>query len=90
MQVGHQPMARADLSVRRIDGETVVLDREGQQVHQFNETATHIWDLCDGERTEGDIADALVEAYEVEPERAAQDVAILVAQFKELGLLAQD
>lgn len=87
---GHGPKARTDLSVREIGGETVVLDRLGLQVHQFNATATHVWELCDGGRTEADIAGAVAEAYDVEPEQAARDVTMLVAQFRELGLLAHE
>jgi hypothetical protein len=90
MQTGLCPRVRADLSVREIDGETVVLDRRGLKVHQFNATASRVWELCDGERTEAEIADAVAEAFEVDPERAVRDVAVVVGQFRELGLLAQE
>jgi hypothetical protein len=86
---GIHPRARADLSTRVVGGETVVLDRNGLRVHQFNETASHVWGLCTGELTEAEIADTLAEAYEVEPAKAAQDVTALLAQFRELGLLTQ-
>lgn len=84
------PRARPDLSIRVVGGEAVVLDRSSLRVHQFNATASHVWGLCTGQLTEAEIADDLAETYEVEPGQAAQDVTIVIAQFRELGLLAQE
>lgn len=82
-----RPKKRSGLSARQIGGETVVLDRDGGRVHQMNATAGYVWERCDGERTEAEIAFELTEQYDVEAGQAADDVAVLVGQFRELGLL---
>jgi PqqD family protein of HPr-rel-A system len=85
-----RPKKRSDLSSRLIGGETVVLDRDGGQVHQMNATASYVWDRCDGATTETEIAQQLSEEYDVEASQAANDVAALVGQFQALGLLDQE
>jgi PqqD family protein of HPr-rel-A system len=81
------PKKRDDVSARVIAGETVVLDRDGGRVHQLNATASYVWERCDGRASAAEIARDLAEKYDVEPDRAADDVASLVGQFQELGLL---
>jgi PqqD family protein of HPr-rel-A system len=81
------PKKRDDVSARVIAGETVVLDRDGGRVHQLNATASYVWERCDGRASPTEIARDLSEQYEVEPEQAESDVATLVGQFRELGLL---
>jgi len=81
------PKKRDDVSARVIAGETVVLDRDGGRVHQLNATASYVWERCDGRASSTEIARDLSEEYDVEPDQAANDVATLVGQFRELGLL---
>lgn len=81
------PKKRDDVSARVIAGETVVLDRDGGKVHQLNATASYVWERCDGRANPIEIAQELSEEYDVEPGQAARDVATLVGQFRELGLL---
>jgi hypothetical protein len=85
-----RPKARTDLSARVVKGETVVLDRDSQQVHQLNATASHVWGLCNGSLTEAEIASSIVETFDVEPAQAQHDVKVLVAQFRNLGLLGSE
>lgn len=84
------PRARPELTARAVDGETVLLDRAGGKVHQFNRTATFIWSRLDGHSSPQDLAAALIEAFEVEPETAGRDVEALLQQFRVLGLLVPD
>ncbi len=84
------PRARPDLTARAVDGEAVLLDRAGGRVHQFNRTATFIWSRLDGRTSPQELATALAEAFEVEPETAGRDVEALIAQFGALGLLVRD
>jgi hypothetical protein len=83
----YSPCRRSDVRIRIIDGETVVLDRHGGLIHQFNQTASHIWERCDGKSTVAHIAQQLAEAFDVDPEIAANDVAAIVQRLQELGLL---
>lgn len=78
------------MKARNVDGETVLLDRTGGRVHQLNATASFVWSRLDGTASTGDVAAAVAEAFDVEPERAARDVDALVEQFKALNLLTDD
>ena len=85
-----QPRARPDLTARTIDGEAVLLDRAGGRVHQLNATASFVWARLDGRTSPQDVAVAVAEAFDVEPETAAQDVVALLEQFRTLNLLQPD
>lgn len=65
----------------------VVLDREAEQIHQLNPTASFIWERCDGRRTAWDIADELAGAFDVDPDTAREAVSAALRRFAELGLL---
>lgn len=81
------PRRRLDLNVRVIDGATVVLDRRENRVHQLNESATFIWDLCNGEHAPAEIAQQLSLAYGLDATTAQRDVARVLRQLRRLGLL---
>jgi len=85
--VGDYPKRRSDLSLRDIEGDTVVLDRVAKQVHRLNPTASFIWHRCDGHRTVGAIADELVGSFDVDPVTAKEAVIAALHQFDGLGLL---
>jgi hypothetical protein len=81
------PKRRSDLYTRVIDGETVVLDRKGSLIHQLNQTASYIWDRCDGKSARAEIASQLAEEFDIDPETVARDVAGIVGQLQSLNLL---
>jgi hypothetical protein len=70
-----------------VDGEVVVLDRQAGLIHQLNQTASYIWDRCDGQSTVAEIANQLAAAFDVGADTAVQDVAITITQLQSLGLL---
>ncbi len=83
----YYPKRRSDVNVRVVDGETVVLDRQAGLIHQLHQTASFVWDQCDGESTIPEIADQLAEVYEIDSETAARDVVSVVGQLHSLNLL---
>ena len=83
----NHPRRRADLSIRVVDDEALVLDRAAGLIHQFNTTACFIWQRCDGQRTAHEIADDLARAFEIDAETAQDAVMTSVRRFTELGLL---
>ncbi len=82
-----RPRRRPNLRGEAIGGDYIILDRDGEQVHQLNETASFIWTLIDGERRVDEIVDALCEAYDVPRERAHRDVNDVIESFVAAGLL---
>lgn len=81
------PMRRSDLSVRIIEGETVVLDRHRRLIHQLNKTASYIWKSCDGKSTVTEIANELAEAFRIDVDSAERDTVTVVAELESLGLI---
>lgn len=81
------PKRRADLSVRDVDGETVVLDRHLGKVHQLNRTASYVWQRCDGRTEVREIVASLARSYGVEPRDVEGDVQDVIARFEQLRLV---
>ncbi len=81
------PRPRANVSARSVDSETVLLDLAGGFVHQLNTTASFIWSRLDGHTSPCDVAVAMADAFDVEPEKAARDVDVLLHQLESLDLL---
>ncbi|MGM9739234.1 MAG: PqqD family protein [Candidatus Cryptobacteroides sp.] len=69
--------------VKEVEGEVNMTD-----VFTLNPTASDIWSAFSGKDfTEEDLVSYLVDNYEVARERAAADVAALLTQWKEYGLI---
>ena len=81
------PKRRTDLNVRVVDGETVILDRMGEVIHCCNQTATIIWDQCNGEKAAEEIAKILEERFDVGAGVALDDVCRCLKQLQALNLL---
>lgn len=79
--------------LREICGEFVILSHgvdniDFSKLISLNETAAHMWkSVVDKDFDNAMLADALCEAYEVDRETAKQDVARVVSQWKEIGLI---
>jgi hypothetical protein len=82
-----RPLKRSDLNVRVVDGETLVLDLTSGLIHQLNPTANLVWEHCDGQSSIGEIANHLLQLYEVDVETAVNDVTEAVERLRELGLM---
>ena len=81
------PKRRSHLRVRVVEGETLVLDRQESQIHQLNQTASYIWDRCDGKSTVAEIAKQLAEVFDIDSMTAPKDVATIIRQLQRLNLL---
>ncbi|MGM9767296.1 MAG: PqqD family protein [Candidatus Cryptobacteroides sp.] len=69
--------------VKEVEGKANLTD-----VFTLNSTAADIWTAFSGKDFTGDdIVGYLVDNYNVEEERAGADVAALLAQWKEFGLI---
>ncbi len=78
---------RADLLVREVDGETVILDRKADLIHTLNPTASFIWNALQHSHSTQNIVQSMVVAFEVDSEKAAVDVNTVLGNFRDLGLL---
>jgi hypothetical protein len=81
------PRRRSDLVYRKVEAETVILNRNESVLHQLNETASLIWDCCDGTHSIGGIAGRLAAEYDVDAGISRNDVERVVSDLKKLNLL---
>lgn len=63
---------------RVIAGEAVVLTPRDGRILTLNETGTRIWELLADGPTIAEIASVLVQEFEIEADRARQDVAAFI------------
>jgi methyltransferase-like protein len=75
------------LAWREFEGEVVIISPEDSVAHALNPTAAFIWNLLDGEHTIAEIAEELVEEFEVTLASALADTKELIACLQEKRLL---
>jgi hypothetical protein len=73
-------------SWRDIGGEVVILNEEGTQISLLNGTAALIWTLADGTRTVAQLAEAICERFDVQPQRALAHTEEFTVRLREAGL----
>ena len=56
-------------------------------IYVLNETGARVWDLLDGDRTVADIRDVMAAEYEVEEEVLVEDLATILGQLEETGMV---
>jgi hypothetical protein len=86
-------LARSQAVVARVvAGETLIFpvgDKLGDlaSISSLNVTGSLIWKLLASPKTVAQLATALAQEYEVEPEMVAEDVAEFVSEMKAVGLV---
>lgn len=78
---------RQDVLFHELGGEAVLLNLESGKYFGLDEVGTRIWQLITEHGQLEPAYQALLQEYEVEPERLAEDLLKLVDQLLEHGLL---
>ena len=84
------PLRRADVTTRHLDGETLILDRKHEEVHQLNPSASYVWQRCDGQNTVAEIAASMAQEFGLGLEEAERDVVNLLSKLASLRLLESE
>ena len=82
-----RPKRRADVRTRVVEGETVVLDLREDFIHQFNKTASYIWEHCNGLSTPDEITNDLCQAFDVDFSTARRDVLAAIEKLQQSKLI---
>ena len=86
-----QPADRFSISdevlSQEVNGETVLLDLDGESYFGLNEVGTRIWQLLKDELNIGLVLDTLDGEYDVSREQLEGDVAKLLGSLEESGLI---
>ena len=82
-----KPLARKDVTVQEIGDEVMLYDSAAEKIHVLNHSAFEIWKLCDGSNTEEDIFGLFSGLYPDAGDDVFNDIKLVIADFKEKGLL---
>ena len=79
-----------DVQGTSMEGETVLLDLSTGRYYTLNRLGSVIWEHCTGHNTISDIHAVLCDRFEVSPDRALDDLVVLINQLVKEGLLQQE
>ena len=86
-----QPADRFSISdevlSQEVNGETVLLDLEGESYFGLNEVGTRIWQLISAEQTVAEVLGTLSDEYDASREQLENDVDELLAKLADAGLV---
>ena len=72
---------------QEVNGETVLLDLDGESYFGLNEVGTRVWQLLKDELNIGLVLDTLDGEYDVSREQLESDVTKLLGSLEESGLI---
>ncbi|HKO54767.1 MAG TPA: HPr-rel-A system PqqD family peptide chaperone, partial [Thermoanaerobaculia bacterium] len=72
---------------RRVGDDALLFDTAAGTYHVLNETGARVWELLEQGQSMATIATAVAAEYDVDAQRAAEDVAAIVAQLREANLV---
>ncbi len=81
------PQPNGQFQIQQIDGETLLYHLGQTKTVYLNQSATLIWQLCDGERSIDDIVTALTQQYPEQAQNIATDVSEALTQFIDEGAI---
>jgi hypothetical protein len=70
-----------------LSGESAILNLKAGVYYGLNEVGTRIWKLIQEPRRVDDLRDAILEEYEVEPDRCEADILGLLQDLLDNGLI---
>lgn len=78
------------IASRTLEGRACLMHPAASELTVLNESGTLLWDALRAPRTEGELADAFLEAYETDGETAARDVREFLGRLAALDLLREE
>ncbi len=75
------------LAWREIDDETIIISPNDSVMHELNDTGRFLWKNIDGRKSAAELAQLLVENYEVTPEIALSDTQALLEEMSSRKLV---
>lgn len=65
----------------------IVLNPRKQIYHKLNESASYIWQICNGIKNIKDISSEVAKRYDINERRAQRDALVIVNYLSEIGIL---
>ncbi len=91
MSTPAEPRFRRDARVpfQEIEGRAVIVVPARREMHELDEVATLLWRELASPRSFAALAEAVVDAFDVDAARAEADVRAFVASLEEKGLVVR-
>jgi hypothetical protein len=88
--LGKRPAKHPSFVAREIADEMILVpirqkSEDLQSIYSFNQVASRIWQLINGERRTEQIRDIIVAEYEVSQDEAEADLVELLQQLEQIG-----
>ena len=79
---------------RQIDDETILVPIKNNvgdmgSIYNLNEVGAYVWGHLDGQKTLFDIKSMIVEAFEVTPEKAEDDLLVFLSELEEIEAILE-
>lgn len=87
LQLTDIPKKAGDYSLQEFEGESLLYSTAHTKTVYLNETASLIWQLCDGSRSVEQLV-ALIESEMESPGAISQDVMSTLTEFKKQGVIS--
>jgi hypothetical protein len=81
------PVPNLEFKLEELDDELLLYHPAKTKTVYMNSTASLVWQLCDGERSVGDIAGLLKDSFPEASDSVLQDVEITLKTFVEHGAI---
>lgn len=82
-----RPRKRGQAWVQRDGDQTAVFNPDTGMLHMLNPSALAIWEMCDGETTPTEMAEAIDEVTRLGTESTMSDVEIALSSLRAAGLI---
>ena len=83
MEETAKPKRKPDYRLELLDNELLLYHPTDTRIFYFNQTASLIWQLCDGQHKVSEIIQLLSDAYPESDDSIPADVAATLQQFEE-------
>ncbi len=87
MEETSKPQRKPDYRLELLDNELLLYHPTDTKIFYFNQTASLIWQLCDGQHSVKEIIELLNDAYPESIDTISADVATTLQQFEEHGCI---
>jgi hypothetical protein len=80
-----KPLRKQEYRLEKMDNELLLFNPQDLVVLYLNESASVVWQLCDGQRTISQIAELIAEAYPDAEKSILDDVQETILLFRDKG-----
>jgi hypothetical protein len=74
----------------RVGGEAVLINMNTNRIYELNETTARLWELLSDGKSLGEIEQTMLQEYEIDPGRLANEITTMLASLEREQLIVPD